>query len=166
MTGLMGRPESGFREELAIYKSRSMKRRVESWTSVGRELRFLGFDSAVSAVDGAHGVQLHREAQETHCAATEAQGRVPPLPIAASGSGRAGDQPDAAWLGDYFAVGHSSACFSFIKDWVEKKVRRHMLRARNARASAGRGGVGLAVRNLKLFNSYGFGARAESRPAG
>jgi RNA-directed DNA polymerase len=45
------------------------------------------------------------------------------------------------WV-NYFAVGHSSACFSFIKDWVEKKVRRHMLRLGNARASAGRGGVG------------------------
>src|ERR1700740_305369 len=33
------------------------------------------------------------------------------------------------WV-NYFAVGHSSECFSFIKDWVEKKVRRHMLRAR------------------------------------
>ena len=27
------------------------------------------------------------------------------------------------WV-NYFAVGHSSECFSFIKDWVEKKVRR------------------------------------------
>ena len=25
------------------------------------------------------------------------------------------------WV-NYFAVGHSSECFSFIKDWVEKKV--------------------------------------------
>ena len=29
------------------------------------------------------------------------------------------------WV-NYFAVGHSSECFSFIKDWVQKKVRRHM----------------------------------------
>ena len=29
------------------------------------------------------------------------------------------------WV-NYFAVGHSSVCFGFIKDWVEKKVRRHM----------------------------------------
>jgi RNA-directed DNA polymerase len=34
------------------------------------------------------------------------------------------------WV-NYFAVGHSSQCFSFIKDWVEKKIRRHMMRARN-----------------------------------
>jgi RNA-directed DNA polymerase len=36
------------------------------------------------------------------------------------------------WV-NYFAVGHSSECFSFIKDWVEKKIRRHMGRARNRR---------------------------------
>ena len=29
----------------------------------------------------------------------------------------------------YFAVGNSSECFGFIKDWVEKKIRRHMARA-------------------------------------
>jgi len=33
------------------------------------------------------------------------------------------------WV-NYFAVGHSSRCFSFIKQWVEKKVRRHLMRAR------------------------------------
>lgn len=30
----------------------------------------------------------------------------------------------------YFAVGDSSRCFSYIKLWVEKKVRRHLMRAR------------------------------------
>jgi len=30
----------------------------------------------------------------------------------------------------YFAVGDASRCFSYIKDWVEKKVRRHLMRAR------------------------------------
>jgi RNA-directed DNA polymerase len=33
------------------------------------------------------------------------------------------------WV-NYFAVGHSSRCFTFIKDWVEKKIRRHLMRAR------------------------------------
>jgi RNA-directed DNA polymerase len=33
------------------------------------------------------------------------------------------------WV-NYFAVGHASRCFSFIKDWVEKKIRRHLMRAR------------------------------------
>ena len=36
------------------------------------------------------------------------------------------------WV-NYFAVGHSSRCFSFIKLWVEKKVRRHLMRARGQR---------------------------------
>jgi RNA-directed DNA polymerase len=33
------------------------------------------------------------------------------------------------WV-QYFAIGHSSRCFSFVKDWVEKKIRRHLNRAR------------------------------------
>jgi RNA-directed DNA polymerase len=36
------------------------------------------------------------------------------------------------WV-NYFAVGHSSRCFSYVKDWVEKKVRRHLMRARKRR---------------------------------
>ena len=30
----------------------------------------------------------------------------------------------------YFAFGHSSRCFSFIRRWVEKKIRRHLATAR------------------------------------
>src|SRR6267142_5993808 len=33
------------------------------------------------------------------------------------------------WV-QYFAVGHSSRCFSYIRDWVEKKIRHHLARAR------------------------------------
>ncbi len=33
----------------------------------------------------------------------------------------------------YFAVGHSSRCFSYIRDWVERKVRRHLATARQRR---------------------------------
>ena len=33
------------------------------------------------------------------------------------------------WV-NYFRIGHSSRCFGYIKDWVEKKVRRHLMRAR------------------------------------
>jgi len=29
----------------------------------------------------------------------------------------------------YFRIGHSSSCFGYIKDWVEKKIRRHLMRA-------------------------------------
>ena len=58
------------------------------------------------------------------------------------------------WV-NYFAVGHSSRCFSFIKRWVEMKVRRHLMRAR------GRKGFGWKrwsrpwlYNTLGLFNEY------------
>ena len=34
------------------------------------------------------------------------------------------------WV-NYFAIGNSSRCFSYVRDWVEQKVRRHLMRARN-----------------------------------
>jgi RNA-directed DNA polymerase len=36
------------------------------------------------------------------------------------------------WV-NYFAPGHSSRCFSGIRDWVEKKIRRHLGQARQRR---------------------------------
>jgi RNA-directed DNA polymerase len=58
------------------------------------------------------------------------------------------------WV-NYFAVGHSSRCFSFVRDWVEKKMRRHLMRARQ------RPGFGWRrwsrqwlYEGLGLFNGY------------
>jgi len=31
----------------------------------------------------------------------------------------------------YFAHGNARRCFSYVRDWVEQKVRRHLMRARN-----------------------------------
>jgi RNA-directed DNA polymerase len=39
------------------------------------------------------------------------------------------------WV-NYFAVGNSSRCFGYVKDWVEKKVRRQLMRARKRRGFA------------------------------
>jgi RNA-directed DNA polymerase len=36
------------------------------------------------------------------------------------------------WV-NYFAIGHSSRCFGFVRNWVEKKIRRHLMRARKRR---------------------------------
>ena len=59
------------------------------------------------------------------------------------------------WV-NYFAVGHSSECFSFIKDWVEKKVRRHMLRARKRKGFGWtRWSRQWLYETLRLFNDYG-----------
>ena len=36
------------------------------------------------------------------------------------------------WV-NYFRVGMASRCFSHIKDWVEKKIRRHLMQQRGRR---------------------------------
>ena len=55
----------------------------------------------------------------------------------------------------YFAVGDSSRCFGFIKDWVEKKVRRHLMRARNRKGFGWkRWSKRWLYGTLRLFNNY------------
>jgi len=36
------------------------------------------------------------------------------------------------WV-NYFRIGHASRCFAFVRLWVERKVRRQLMRARNRR---------------------------------
>jgi RNA-directed DNA polymerase len=58
------------------------------------------------------------------------------------------------WV-NYFAVGHSSECFNFIKDWVEKKVRRHMGRAQKRKGFGWkRWSRQWLYETLGLFNGY------------
>ena len=58
------------------------------------------------------------------------------------------------WV-NYFAVGHSSRCFSFVKDWVEKKVRRHLMRARKRKGFGWkRWSRQWLYDKLGLFNGY------------
>jgi RNA-directed DNA polymerase len=57
------------------------------------------------------------------------------------------------WV-NYFAVGHASECFGFVKDWVEKNIRRHLLRARNRQGFGWRWSGGWLYQTLKLFNGY------------
>jgi len=58
------------------------------------------------------------------------------------------------WV-NYFAFGNASRCFGFIKDWVEKKVRRQLMRARSRK---GLGWKRWSRRwlydELELFNDY------------
>jgi len=58
------------------------------------------------------------------------------------------------WV-NYFAAGHASRCFSFIKDWVEKKIRRHLMRARKRQGFGWqRWSRSWLYSELGLFNSY------------
>ena len=58
------------------------------------------------------------------------------------------------WV-NYFAVGHSSRCFSYIRDWVEKKIRRHLARACQRRGFGWqRWSKEWLYGTLGLFNQY------------
>jgi RNA-directed DNA polymerase len=55
----------------------------------------------------------------------------------------------------YFAVGDASRCFGFIKDWGEKKGRRHLMRARKRRGFGWkRWRRRWLYDTLRLFNTY------------
>ncbi len=67
---------------------------------------------------------------------------------------------------NYFRVGHSNRCFSMVKHWVEKKIRRHLMRAR------GRKGMGWKrwsrewiYGTLGLFNDYRVGRQSLPKAA-
>jgi len=65
------------------------------------------------------------------------------------------------WV-NYFAVGNSSQCFNYVQDWVEKKIRRHLMRSRKRKGFGWQrwsrqwlyGGLG-------LFNGYRVSRRPE-----
>ena len=58
------------------------------------------------------------------------------------------------WV-NYFAIGHSSECLGFIKDWVEKKIRRHMGRSQKRQGFGWkRWSRRWLYDELKLFNGY------------
>jgi len=58
------------------------------------------------------------------------------------------------WV-NYFAVGHSSRCFSYIRNWVEKRIRSHLARARQRQGFGWKrwSSEGL-YGTLGLFNEY------------
>ena len=58
------------------------------------------------------------------------------------------------WV-NYFAIGHSSRCFAFIRDWVEKKIRRHLARSGKRRGFGWkRWSKPWLYETLGLFNQY------------
>jgi len=58
------------------------------------------------------------------------------------------------WV-NYFSMGHSSRCFSFIRNWVEQKIRRHLARARLRRGFGWkRWSRRWLYKDLGLFDDY------------
>jgi len=58
------------------------------------------------------------------------------------------------WV-NYFRTGNSNRCFSYVKTWVEKKVRRHLAQARKRRGFGWkRWSSDWLYKKLGLFNDY------------
>ena len=58
------------------------------------------------------------------------------------------------WV-NYFAIGHSSRCFSFIRLWVEKKIRRLLAKARQRQGFGWKRWSSRWLYNeLGLYNEY------------
>jgi RNA-directed DNA polymerase len=67
----------------------------------------------------------------------------------------------------YFAIGDASRCFGFVKDWVEKKVRRHLMRARKRRGFGwDRWSRRWLYDRLGLFNGYRVSRPPKALPTG
>lgn len=58
------------------------------------------------------------------------------------------------WV-NYFRIGHSARSFCYIKDWVEKKVRRHLMKAQNRKGFGwDRWSKDFIYQNFGLFADY------------
>ena len=58
------------------------------------------------------------------------------------------------WV-NYFRIGHSSKCFGYVKGWVEKKIRRHLQRARKRHGFGwNRWSSAWLYNTLSLYNDY------------
>jgi RNA-directed DNA polymerase len=58
------------------------------------------------------------------------------------------------WV-NYFRVGNAARCFGFVKEWVERKVRRHLMRARSRRGFGWkRWSTAWIYTALGVFNDY------------
>jgi RNA-directed DNA polymerase len=58
------------------------------------------------------------------------------------------------WV-NYFRIGHSSKCFGYVKNWVLKKTRRHLMHARKRRGFGwNRWSTAWFYKTLGLYNDY------------
>jgi len=124
--------EKRLREELAklrveINEEKSRMVDLRKQGSFG----FLGFDfRRIRSLKGVWAAAVHAKAEEANGGDGEAQGHFPATCEPTCGRVIEMINPILRGWVNYFAVGHSGRCFTSIKDWVEKKIRRHLMRAR------------------------------------
>lgn len=58
------------------------------------------------------------------------------------------------WV-NYFRIGNSSCCFSYVRKWVEEKVRRHLMKSRGFKGFGWeRWSSEMLYKNLGLYKDY------------
>ena len=56
---------------------------------------------------------------------------------------------------NYFRIGNSNKCFGYIREWIEKKIRRHLMRSRQQKGFGWkRWSSEWIYRTLGLFDDY------------
>src|ERR1700722_11446368 len=157
MTGRWRRWRTGCARNWPSCRSKSTKKRVGSWTSAeARASAFWGSTSAECVVCGAYGAPTPRPSSKSgrrcYASSKDVFRRHQSQPV--DRVVKLINPVLRGWV-NYFAVGHASECFGFVKDWVGKKIRRHMLRARNRQGFGwARWSRGWLYQTLKLFDGY------------
>jgi RNA-directed DNA polymerase len=57
------------------------------------------------------------------------------------------------WV-NYFRIGNSIRCFGYVKDWVEKKIRRHLIKSRKRKGFGWKRWSRRELYELGLYNDY------------
>src|SRR5436305_1563259 len=134
-----------------------MRRRVESWTFARvRASDFLALSSVVSAVVwGSGGRCISLRARSVRQGSRKLKGIFRGYRSQLLARLIEEINPILHGWVQYFAIGHSSRCFSYIRDWVEKRSRRHLGKARQRRGFGWkRWSKRWLYERVGLFNGY------------
>ncbi len=126
-------------------RSKSTKKRVEPWTSRrGESFGFLGFDfrrvRSLRGVWRAHYTPKLKKRTALLRKLKDVFRRHPSQPV--DRVVKLINPVLRGWVNYYLRWDTPASASGFVKDWVEKKIRRHLLRARNRQGFGwARGGV-------------------------
>ena len=107
---------------------------IPGWPANGESFGFLGFEfRRVRSRGGVWRPHYTPQIKKADRAGTQAQGCIPTLPVTTGGTGGDVHQSDPAWVGELLRDRTLEPVFGYVRTWVEKKLRRHMMRARHRR---------------------------------
>jgi RNA-directed DNA polymerase len=130
--------EQRLREELAklqVEVNEEKSRRLD--LSQGDGFGFLGFEFRRIRSRRGRWMPLRTpKKEETNGSVAQAQGGLPKLDLATGHESDRANQSDSARLGEVLFVWSLQPLFLLRRDWVEKKIRCHLARARERRGHA------------------------------